>query len=287
MLAYPDGIPLRVTGRLLPWKTRLNLPVYLHIHLHSKLSAGAHPSATSNAPTSFSKQKMINLLASLETLVKRLTLPEQQSTWINYYNEAGTRDNYLENKKKIVGHWLSEMPEAKKVIDLGANEGEFSVLAANLGKQVVATDLDPFCIDRLYNRISSGNIHNLQAVVLDLATPSPAAGVNNLEYASFSSRCNAGLLLALALIHHLCIGKNMAPSTVAHFFSQLGERLVLEFVPPDDEKVQLLLSQKSRSYPDYNEEVLLREFSVYFDLEKKEVVGNSGRQLWLFRKKPL
>ncbi|RYY58905.1 MAG: SAM-dependent methyltransferase, partial [Chitinophagaceae bacterium] len=62
MLAYPDGIPLRVTGRLLPWKTRLNLPVYLHIHLHSKLSAGAHRSATSNAPTSFSKQKMINLL---------------------------------------------------------------------------------------------------------------------------------------------------------------------------------------------------------------------------------
>ena len=284
-LGFANGVPLQVTSRLLPWRSRFNIPVYLHIHLHGKI-AGRHPGTTDKSTSaSFSKQKMINLLGNLETLVEKLQLKSRQSTWLNYYDEAGTRDNYLENKKVIIGDWLEELTEVHTVADLGANEGGFSILAAKLGKQVLAADLDPFCIDRLYHRIRAEKIGNLQPLVMDLAMPSPAAGADNLEYASFSNRCQTGLLLALALIHHLCIGRNLAPATVARFFSGLGEWLILEYVPPEDEKVQLLLSQKTRSYPDYNEDVLLAAFAVYFDLEKKKPVGNSGRQLWLFRNK--
>src|SRR5690606_18419739 len=38
-LAYPAGIPLQVASRMLPWKSRLSMLTYLHIHLHAKIAA--------------------------------------------------------------------------------------------------------------------------------------------------------------------------------------------------------------------------------------------------------
>ncbi|MET0635398.1 MAG: class I SAM-dependent methyltransferase [Chitinophagaceae bacterium] len=284
MLSYPEGIPLNLTSRLLPFRSRFHLPVFLHVHLQAKLAQ--RPAADNKAKMqSFTLQKMQNVLESLRTLVNSLQLKEQQSTWINYYDEAANRDEYLPVKKTIINNWLQNLPEARTVADLGANEGEFTKLAASLGKQTIAVDLDPFCIDRLYNRIKESGSDFIQPLVIDLANPSPPGGVNNEEFSSFTRRCNADLLLALALIHHLCIGRNIPAREVAHFFSRLGRCLILEFVPPEDEKAALLLRQKTRLFPDYTRARVLAAFEEYFDLEKEEAISNSGRLLWLLIKK--
>ena len=38
LIAYPDGIPLQLVKKMLPFKSKLNLNVFLHVHLHASIS---------------------------------------------------------------------------------------------------------------------------------------------------------------------------------------------------------------------------------------------------------
>ena len=106
------------------------------------------------------------------------------------------------------------------------------------------------------------------------------AGVAKMSlYNNFSSK--ADLVLALALIHHLAIGKNIPFSGMADFFQQLGHYLVIEFIPKDDEKIRFMLQQKKDVYQDYTEENFLAVFSGRYKLLDRQVVGTSKRTLYL------
>ena len=281
--AYPDGIPLAVTKALLPGRSRFSLYTYLHIHLHAKVSGNSENAVTGR--TSFTKQKLLNLISSLETLIKKLKLPRQASIWSAYYKEAAQRNDYLEQKKKIINEWLQELPDIKTAADLGANEGEFTQLLAARNILSIAADFDPYCINTLYNKIKSGAEKNIQPLIIDLSNPSPAVGVNNNERQSFTDRCNADLVLALALIHHLAIGKNIPLEMIAGFLKNTGNYLIIELIPKDDEKVQLMLKSKEDIYTNYTEGDFIKSFEQYYSITDRQFIGQSGRQIFLMKRK--
>lgn len=285
-LVWPDGIPLAVIKSLLPKRSRFSLHTYLHIHLHAKVSAKKNTGERTQTPV-FSKQKLLNLFSSLETLVKSLQIPALQSTWSDYYAEAAQRDDYLTEKKKLIEAWAVELQGIQTAADLGANEGEFSKLLAAKNISVIATDFDAYCIDNLYKQIKQGGDKNILPLIIDLANPSPATGVNNNEHASFINRTHVDIALALALIHHLVIGKNISFVQVACFFSNLSSRLIIEFVPKDDDKVKLMLTTKKDIYTDYNEHSFISGFEQYFTIRKRQLLGNSGRILFYMERNPL
>lgn len=281
-LAYPEGIPLDITASLLPFKSRFSLYTYLHIHLHSKISQKRN---NSNRKGIFSKQKLLNLVSSLESLISKLKLPYKQSAWSEYYSEAAGRNNYLDEKKKIITKWLDQLPAIKKAADLGANDGEFSQLIASKNISAIAADFDPYCINNLYSKIKLTGSSNIQPLIIDLSNPSPSIGVNSEERTSFINRCKADLILALALIHHLAIGKNIPFEKVAVFFSSAAENLIIEFVPREDEKVVLMLQDKKDIYHQYNEQEFTKAFEKYFCIADRKAVGSSNRILFLMNKK--
>lgn len=281
-LAYPEGIPLAVTKSLLPSRSRFSLHTYLHIHLHSKISAKGDSSG--NKPVKFSKQKLLNLVSSLETLILKLKVPEQQTAWSAYYDEAAQRSDYLEEKQKIIRQWINQLPHLKTALDLGANDGVFSKLTAEKGINTLAADFDPLCINNLYRQIKNDSLRKIQPLILDLSNPSPSIGVNNTERLSFISRAKVDLVMALAVIHHLTIGKNIPFDKIAAFFAGLCQYLIVEFVPKQDEKIQLMLKNKKDIYHSYTEENFLVAFSIYFSILEKKPVGNSGRVLYLMKK---
>jgi|CXWL01.1.fsa_nt_gi ribosomal protein L11 methylase PrmA len=281
LLAYSNGIPLAITQSLLPWKTKFSIHTYLHIHLHAKYSLKV--SSGTGKKTSFSKKKMLNLISSLEVLIKKLELPKSKSTWSDYYDEAAQRENYLEHKQKIIHEWLEKINPGS-VADFGANTGEFSKLAAAQNIQVIATDFDAFCINSLYNEIKKSGEKNILPLILDLSKPSPAIGVNNEERNSFIHRSNVDLALALALVHHLAIGKNIPFRKIADFFGQVCNHLVIEFVPKTDEKIQLMLCSKEDIYSQYNEENFLAQFQKHFSIKEKIIIAGSERTLYLMKK---
>ncbi len=283
-LAYPDGIPLNITKSLLPWRSKLSVHTYLHIHLHAKLAARQNTNSTEKkAP--FNKQKLLNLLNSFETLIKSLHWKNDSSTWAHYYDEASQRNNYLEQKRNIINNWLSQLQSVKTAADLGANDGEFSKLLAAKNIQTIATDFDAAAINRLYLQVKKEGNTNILPLLLDLAWPSPAIGVNNNERTSFFERTKVDLAFALALIHHLCIGKNIPFEKVVPMFAGITNYLIIEFVPKTDEKVQLMLRNREDIFSRYTEEEFVKAFSHSFTIIKKETVAESGRTLYLLQKK--
>ena len=284
LLAYPDGIPLAITRSLLPWKSRFSMHTYLHIHLHAKYSERA--TGRANKTVAFSKKKLLTLVNSLEILIKKLD-PGKNSNWSGYYEEAAERGSYLAHKRKLIESWLQKTKPAT-LADHGANTGEFTRLAASMNIPVIAVDSDAACIESLYResthkRMDSGDILPL---VVDISKPPPSIGVNNNERASFIGRLHTDTALALALIHHLAIGKNIPFEKVAAYFQQTCQDLIIEFVPKEDEKVQFMLSQKKDIYTDYTEANFEKTFSHYFSIEKKEKIDDSDRTLYLLRKLP-
>lgn len=282
LLAWPAGIPVEVASALLPRRSRFSLHTYLHIHLQAKYSRKRKQNA---AQVQFTKQKLRNLLGSLELVITRLRTPVQNSTWTDYYDEAGQRGQYLEHKQQLIRKWVDELPHLKTAADLGANEGLFAKLLASKGLEVLAADIDPYCINRLYQERKQQKAAGIVPVVQDLAFPTPAIGQNNAERSAFSERINADIVIALALIHHLVIGKQLTLEQVATYLATFSPYLILEFVPAEDEKTQQLLKQQTRSFPDYTQAHFEAVFSVFFETVNKQTIEGSARTLFLLKKK--
>ncbi len=256
LVGFPEGIPLQLARQLLPAKSRWSVHAWLHLHLHGKVAA---KKGSTSAPSAFSEKKLRQLLRSLREFVSAMQW-KANTVWSGYYEEASERDGYLEAKTALVGSWLEALGPLGLGIDLGANEGRFSRLLARQCSYVLATDFDAGALERLYQEFRQRGNEKITPLLLDLSNPTPAFGVNNRERASFLQRAKGELVLALALVHHLCIGKNMQFDQVADFMAGVGKRLLIEWVPKEDPKVQVLLQGKKDIYEQYTNEAFEAAF---------------------------
>jgi len=282
-LAYADGIPLQLTSRFLPWRSRLSIHTYLHIHLHAKMAR--RNKATDQKETLVPKNKLINLLGSLEMLVNSLSLEDSGTVWGDYYSEAANRNDYLSQKKTIIATWVEKIPELKTAVDFGSNEGEFSIPLAARNIYTIAADADPVAVNKLHKTISKTNIQNIIPLVIDFTYPSPAIGLANKERDPFLSRIsNTDLGLCLALIHHLCLGKNIPFASIAAILADCCKHLIIEFVPATDEKSKQLLLNKRDIYQWYTQPEFENTFGQHFDSIEKQLIPGTERVLYLMRR---
>lgn len=281
-LSYPDGVPAAVTSRLLPFKTKFNASIYLHAHLQAKLS-GKPAAEQKRSGKQLTQKNIEQIIDNLYSCIEGLHLPQQTTTWNNYYDETILSETYLTEKKKLVASLLSHQTY-KSVLDLGANEGEFSLLCQE-DAQVIATDFDSACIDSLYNRLKKEKRKNILPLVLDLTYPTPSIGWMNEERKAFFKRTKADVCLVLALIHHLAIAKNISLQQLASFFASICTTLIIEFVPKEDPKVQGMLQRRKDIFDNYTEQEFEQAFALYFSLEQKTTVSGSKRSMLVYRKK--
>jgi hypothetical protein len=277
---YPDGIPASHAAKLLPAKSRMNAAVWLHVHLPNKISKKKNLSRSIH---SFSKKKLLNLINHLEGIIYNLE-NKSETTWSNYYSEGISDQAYLQEKEKIVNEMLSQI-NGKAVLDIGANDGRFSFLAGNKGFAVIAIDNDEQCINHLYKKIKKTDATGITPLCIDITNPSPATGFNNEERASFIERIKPDVIMALALIHHLVIGKNIPLPVLAEFFHQYTTQLIIEFIPKEDEKTKLLLYNKKDIYTVYSKEGFELCFERFFTIVASKQVPGSERFIYLMNKK--
>jgi hypothetical protein len=146
---------------------------------------------------------------------------------------------------------------------------------------VIAFDIDPAAVERNYRQVRSTGESGILPLLLDFANPSPAQGWAHSERLSLEQRGPADALLALALIHHLAIGRNLPLDRVAAFLSRLGRALVIEFVPKSDEQVQRLLRNRADIFPGYTVEGFEAAFRRHFRIESVQPIAESGRTVYL------
>lgn len=284
---YVDGIPLDLASQLLPWQTRLNPSLLLHIHVHS--SAQRHYSdkkvEKSSVSRQMSKTQMLGLIDSLESGIKKLKWQPSGTEWVDYYEAADHySDQAAQHKKEIVSGFLDRI-QITSVWDLGANQGAFSRLASDRGIPTLAFDIDPGAVERNYLTILENDEKFQLPLVLDLTNPSPSIGWNNQERRSFVERGPVDAVMALALIHHLAIGNNLPLAMVASFFHRLGRWLIIEFVPKSDPQVEILLTTREDIFSTYDEENFQNVFNDKFKIIDSVPVRDTQRRIYLMEKR--
>jgi len=284
--AYIDGIPVDVTARLLPWKSNLSLGVWLHVYLQNTVQRNRKEGGPANT-VQFQKKKLLDLISHLESIFQRFPAERTyKTTWNNYYEDTILSKDYLQQKEVIIRRMLEPL-SLQTALDLGANDGYFSRILAERGVQVIATDVDGQCINRLYGEIRKKNLSNILPLILDISNPSPAIGFHNRERASFHERMQTDLVLALALVHHLVIGKNIPLPMLAEYFYAIAPQLIIEFVPKEDEKVQQMLKSRNDVFDEYDQSHFEQYFSAYFTIRAQEKVTGTHRILYYMQRKPM
>lgn len=283
---FIDGLPLEMTAAMLPWRTKLSPTIQLHIHLHAKMQrkhADTRESAEKAKKITVSKKTLQGLAQSLRGAVEKLHLPPTSTTWGDYYSDTNYSGNAFEAKHNIVAAMLDRL-KPSKVLDMGANTGEFSSLAHKHASMVLAADMDPLAVERHYEVLVKNNIEGVLPLVVDLSNPSPSLGWHNVERPAFIDSCKVDAVMALALIHHLCIGNNVSLGMAADLFADLGEYLILEFVPKEDSQVQRMLTTRADIFPDYSLEGLSKAFSRRYECLEVVAIPDSIRSVVLFKK---
>ncbi|OQP66487.1 hypothetical protein A3860_13435 [Niastella vici] len=281
---YIDGIPVDIIAKLLPLKSRLSLGVWLHVYLQHTASTSASGKANKQNG-GFSKKKLLDVISHLTNIIDNFPANKTyKTTWSNYYEDTILSREYLHEKERII-QGFCQQTSARSVLDLGANDGYFSKIFASHQMQVIATDSDNRCISKLYQEVKQEKIQNILPLILDVANPSPAIGFNNQERGSFHQRIQTDLVAALALVHHLVIGKNISLPVLAAYFNGIAPELMIEFVPKEDEKVQQMLASRPDTFPDYDQTHFEHYFSKYFDIADKQIVVGTSRTLYRMKRK--
>jgi hypothetical protein len=280
-----DGFPLDLVSSVLPKRTYLNFGCLIHIHLHAR-SQRKYERATTPTPNfTPSTDPKPALIESLRVLVESLQPNASKTEWSDYYAESTHYSAAAENAKhKAVSSALDSI-KPNLIFDLGGNTGAYSRLATERGIYCVSFDLDPACVHLNYVRARDAGDSMLLPLVMDLSNPTPNLGFASTERLGLKSRAGDGMLLALAIIHHLRITANIPFLRIAEYFAGLGRSLLIEWVPKDDVKVAELLHSRPDTFHDYSEPAFAAAFQQFFDLERTTSLPDSGRVLYLFRSK--
>jgi hypothetical protein len=286
--SHLDGVPLDLAASLLPGRTWFNLGLLMHLRIHARYqqryeSTGSNTEAPPRAAR-VSRTALLNLVRGLENTISRLRWTPEGTEWADYYDGDSYEEPALAQKKQCVSRFLAAItPET--VWDLGANTGVFSRIAAEAGARVCSFDIDPACVERNYRAVREERNRSLLPLLLDLTNPSPAIGWANRERGALADRANADAVLALALIHHLAISNNVPLAHVATFLGELGEHLIIEFVPKEDPKVRTLLATREDIFPDYTREGFERAFTERWHIVETLDIEGSTRTLYRMQRR--
>lgn len=284
MRDHIDGIPLDLTSRLLPWKSKLNPGLLMHIHMHAGYQSKHADNSRSASETKVSDTALRGIIDSLKNSIRKLELPKTlQSEWSNYDQTHNYTSTAHGQKAELVESYIKE-GNPKTVWDIGANTGNYSRIACKHAELVTALDIDPLCVEMLHHSTCDQKIKNLLPLTMNFANPSPGLGWAGEERGSLDARGPADLLMALAVIHHLAIVNNVPLDRVAEYFAKLGTHLIIEWVPKSDSQIELMLKNREDVFPDYEQGAFEDAFERHFEILRKEPITESKRHLYLMKR---
>lgn len=291
-LAQRDGLEPEAVYRFCGWWRRLLPPVLQHVSLPVWLGRRGDGSESTYAPRLMQNEEQARfILGSLigglrKTVAGACPSVRTETVWSEYmrthsYSEAG-----FQAKEALVREYL-RLAEVSSVLDIGANTGHFSLLAAKEGARVVALDYDAACMGRLWRQASALGLDVLP-LVMNVARPTPAVGWRNRENASFLDRAAGAfdLVLLLAVVHHLLVTERVPLEELVDLTAELTRRwVVVEYVPPEDPMFRRIVRGRELLHADLTRTRFELAFRERFEVERADELPDSSRVLFLLRKK--
>jgi SAM-dependent methyltransferase len=289
-LFWRDGYePAQIYKALGPWQ-RMNpnlLDVVTLAALLERPGKKHHSAqkASSASDPALATHILEKRIARLQKQIRNVTSSPSQSEWSDYSRTATHyQPSDAADKQEFVRNVLQRCGPSH-VLDIGANTGAYSLIAAGAGAQVVAVDADAGALEALWTASAQHN-RAVSTLVANIARPTPAAGWCNREQLSLLDRLMGrfDLVLMLAVIHHLILREQVPLGHIAEVCACLTTRwLVLEWVPPSDPMYQEWLRGRDDLYGRLSEDDLRRAFSPLFTVADRSALGN-GRVLFLLER---
>jgi len=282
-----EGLDTVLLNKLLSFKDKISFNIFTHVVLQSKFLQQDinNPKATrekKNKLKKFKKTSYLYMLNQLKTWISKLKLKENKSIWGKYEKCNTYTEKSLSEKEKIVSQFVKKI-QPNKLIDLGCNNGQFCKIALENGaKEVVGVDFDINAISNTY-RMSKKDNFNLLPLFIDLSNPSPNQGWRQLERQGFKERFKCDAAIALAIEHHLIIGKNVPIDEFIDWIIDFGKFGLLEFIPKEDETIKDMLSTKEDIYFDYSQKNFEKELSKKANIINTYTLADSKRILYEYK----
>jgi SAM-dependent methyltransferase len=299
MLSWPlslslfkrDGYEPADCFAALGWSDRLSRDVFWPITLPTLLDrrklADAAPKKRPAriADPEVTVQVLRRTLNDLRKRTHRAMPAFATSDWSQY---QGTLTHYSAEQSRQKLDWVRqaiEISRPTRVLDIGANTGEFSSLAAGMGVEVVALERDMAAADGLV-RMARERKLNIQTIQADIARPTPPVGWENSESVGLLPRLEGqfDLVLMLAVIHHLILMEQIPLPAILALCHRLTRRhLVIEWVPVEDPMFQSLMRGRDSLYGSLGEADLMAACAGRFHVVNRQPLEN-GRILFLCEK---
>lgn len=280
-----NGITTENLNNLLSLKDKTNFFVFLNIFLKSKLQKNYSEKNLINLKQrKFSKISYLYILKNFKNFIEKINLDKKKTTWSDYsLNNTYSSDQFNQKKNIIIEFVKKNSP--KFLLDIGCNDGVYSEFACKNGADyVVGVDSDYLSINKAFKR-SKNNKLNFLPLLIDFANPTPSLGWRQIERSSFIDRCNFDSIIALAVIHHLVIGKNLPLNEVIDVFMKISKNGIIEFVPKEDETIKYMLALREDIFFDYNIENFEKILATKAIIVNQHKLLNSNRVIFEYIKK--
>jgi SAM-dependent methyltransferase len=232
----------------------------------------------------FILESLLDQLRSALQVLRPKTDP--LSHWSGYMDAHSYNPEAFTAKENFVRSFLAEV-RPRRVLDIGANTGHFSALAAEIGAEVVAIDSDPGCAGAVWRRAQQDR-SNILPLVVDLARPSPALGWRNGECLSFLNRAtgNFDTVMMLAVVHHLLVSERIPLPEILRLACELTtSSLIIEFIAPQDEMFRQLTRGREHLHASMNEAAFENACARDFEIIRSLRLPGTCRTLYGLKRK--
>lgn len=221
----------------------------------------------------------------LRRALRAFTPKMGDSKWSAYPQSASHYSSGDHSRKREFIERILYTAKPVHVLDIGANTGEYSRLAAQAGANVVAWDTDVAASEQNW-RASCELRLPILPLLADAARPTPALGWKNSETSSLLERARGrfDFVMMLGLIHHLLLIDQIPIGEIARLVNELTTRwAVVEWVPATDVRFRELCRGRDSLYAHLDERAFLRNFTEYFEPVARKSLGNGRVLFFLLR----
>lgn len=288
--SYLDGIPPIEAAKYFQGTSRFKKGVISHVLLPARVEKSISSRERDRAPAQKRQAvkqtdtMVIGLVQSLRRLVRALKSPIAHTDWSQYDKTHSYEDADFEAKRAFVEkHASSE--KFGQIWDLGCNTGTFSRVCAQNAGLVISVDGDHDAVEQLYLHETEQEKSKILPLVMNLSNISPGQGWAGLERSAFDDRTKPGLVIALALIHHVRMSANIPTMMFLKWLRSLNSNVIIEFVLRSDEMVIKLLTNKSEKYEDYDIQRFEAEVAELFEVLDRKSLKGGDREIFMLRPK--
>jgi hypothetical protein len=230
------------------------------------------------------RRNLGRLRGHLRRIEQGLQSGRRSSRWSGYAHSA---DHYSAEDQKLKRQFARDALTAaqpKHVLDLGANSGVYSRIAAECGANVVAWDTDLPATEENWREAQRRDL-DIAPLFANPARPTPAAGWRNAENLALldRSRGRFDCVMMLGLIHHLLLAEQIPMREIVGLLRELTTSwAIVEWVPASDPRFVDLLRGREELYGHLDEAAFLSAAENHFTVVLRDALPN-GRVLFLLQ----